>query len=338
MQKHNNISSLWEIMSQEKSVGLVKRLLPNNSPLKVFATYKHPENICGIAFSCDSKLKLSIDSFYNLKELSVQLFLDTSYQPNRLLTIQLFSDANTDIFAYLCGNLVETIERCDTEAKAIKLVLNRLEKWKTMFSKGASDGLSITEQQGLYGELMYLHKLVLRGIFSYIDTLKIWVGADKAMRDFQGKDWAVEAKTISVNNADQITINGERQLDETLLDKLYLYHLSVEASRMNGQTLNEKVDELRSLFSDDKAALNIFNAKLMEAGYFDHHRELYRERCYKIRKESIYVIDDSFPRIKESELRDGVSNTVYSINVSTCAEYMVSENTHFNSIESRGYE
>lgn len=333
MQKHNNISSLWEIMSQEKSVGLVKRLLPNNSPLKVFATYKHPENICGIAFSCDSKLKLSIDSFYNLKELSVRLFLDTSYQPNKLLTIQLFSDANTDIFAYLCGNLVETIERCDTEAKAIKLVLNRLEKWKTMFSKGASDGLSITEQQGLYGELMYLHKLVLRGIFSYIDTLKIWVGADKAMRDFQGKDWAVEAKTISINNADQITINGERQLDETLLDKLYLYHLSVEASRMNGQTLNEKVDELRSLFSDDKAVLNIFNAKLMEAGYFDHHRELYRERCYKIRKESIYVIDDSFPRIKESELRDGVSNTVYSINVSTCAEYMVSENTHFNSIE-----
>ena len=333
MQKHNNISSLWEIMSQEKSVGLVKRLLPNNSPLKVFATYKHPENICGIAFSCDSKLKLSVDSFYNLKELSVQLFLDTSYQPNRLLTIQLFSDANTDIFAYLCGNLVETIERCDTEAKAIKLVLNRLEKWKTMFSKGASDGLSITEQQGLYGELMYLHKLVLRGIFSYIDTLKIWVGADKAMRDFQGKDWAVEAKTISINNADQITINGERQLDETLLDKLYLYHLSVEVSRMNGQTLNEKVDELRSLFSDDKVALNIFNAKLMEAGYFDYHRELYRERCYKIRKESIYVIDDSFPRIKESELRDGVSNTVYSINVSTCAEYMVSENTHFNSIE-----
>ena len=333
MQKHNNISSLWEIMSQEKSVGLVKRLLPNNSPLKVFATYKHPENICGIAFSCDSKLKLSIDSFYNLKELSVQLFLDTSHQPNRLLTIQLFSDANTDIFAYLCGNLVETIERCDTEAKAIKLVLNRLEKWKTMFSKGASDGLSITEQQGLYGELMYLHKLVLRGIFSYIDTLKIWVGADKAMRDFQGKDWAVEAKTISINNADQITINGERQLDETLLDKLYLYHLSVEVSRMNGQTLNEKVDELRSLFSDDKVALNIFNAKLMEAGYFDYHRELYRERCYKIRKESIYVIDDSFPRIKESELRDGVSNTVYSINVSTCAEYMVSENTHFNSIE-----
>ena len=194
MQKHNNISSLWEIMSQEKSVGLVKRLLPSSSPLKVFATYKYPENICGIAFSCDSKLKLSIDSFCNLKELSVQLFLDTSYQPNRLLTIQLFSDTNKDIFAYLCGNLIETIEKCETEAKAIKLILNRLEKWRTMFSKGASDGLSITEQQGLYGELMYLHKLASRGIFSYIDTLKIWVGVDKAMRDFKVKTGLLRRK------------------------------------------------------------------------------------------------------------------------------------------------
>lgn len=252
---------------------------------------------------------------------------------NKLLVIQLSSITNRDVFAYLCDNLIESIEECGTECEAIRVVVNRLEKWKIMFSKGASDGLSITEQQGLYGELMYLHKLALRGVFSYGDTLKIWVGADKAMRDFQGNGWAVEAKTISINNADQITINGERQLDETLLNKLYLYHLAVETSRMNGQTLNDKVEELRSLFSDDKAALNVFNAKLMEAGYFDHHRDLYKERCYKIRKESIYVIDDSFPRIKESELRDGVSNTVYSINVSTCAEYMVSESEHFNSIE-----
>ena len=333
MQKLNNISSLWDVMSQEKCAGLVKRLLSSSAPIKVFATYKHPENICGIAFSCDSKLKLSIDAFHSLKELTVQLFLDTSYQSNRLLTIQLHSSLNKDVFAYLCNNLVEAIEKCDTETKAIKLVLNRLDKWKTMFSKGSSEGLSVTEQQGLYGELMYLHKLAARRIYPFVDSLKIWVGADKAMRDFQGNGWAVEAKTVSINNADQITINGERQLDETLLNKLYLFHLSVEASRMNGQTLNDKVDELREFFTDDSIALNVFNAKLMEAGYFDHHRNLYKERCYKVRKESIYLIDNSFPRIKESELRDGVSNTVYSINVATCAEYMVSESEHFNSIE-----
>ena len=107
------------------------------------------------------------------------------------------------------------------------------------------------------------------------------------MRDFQGNGWAVEVKTLSTNNADQITINGERQLDETLLSRLFLFHLSVEASKMNGKTLNSQVDELRHLLSEDLVALNIFNAKLMEAGYFDQHRELYESRCYKISKESI---------------------------------------------------
>ncbi len=333
MQKYKSISSLWNVMLKEQATGLVKRLLPSNAPIKVFATYKHSDRVCGIAFSYSEKLKVSIDSFLNLKELYVQLYLDAAYKSNKLLIIQLSSEINKDILAYLCDSLIESIENCDTESKAIKVVINRLEKWKSMFAKGTSDGLSVMEQQGLYGELTYLHKLILRDCFSYVEALNLWVGTDKASRDFQGNGWAVEVKTVSVNNSDQITINGERQLDETLLNKLYLYHLSIESSRMNGQTLNDKVDIIRQLLSEDLIALNIYNAKLMEAGYFDHHRELYKERCYKIRKESIYKIDESFPRIKESELRDGVSNTTYSINVSTCSEYMVSENEHFYSIK-----
>ena len=333
MQKYKSISSLWNVMLKEQATGLVKRLLPSNTPIKVFATYRHSDEVCGIAFSYSENLKVSIDSFLNLKELYVQLYLDAAYKSNKLLIIQLSSEINKDIFAYLCDSLIESIENCETESKAIKVVINRLEKWKSMFAKGASDGLSVIEQQGLYGELIYLQKLILRDCFSYVDALKLWVGTDKASRDFQGNGWAVEVKTISVNNSDQITINGERQLDETLLNKLYLYHLSIEFSCMNGQTLNDIVDQIRHLLSEDLVALNIYNAKLMEAGYLDLHRELYKDRCYKIRKENIYKIDESFPRIKESELRDGVSNTIYSINVSTCSEYMVSENEHFYSIK-----
>lgn len=270
MQKYKSISSLWSVMLKEQATGLVKRLLPTNAPIKVFATYKHSDKVCGIAFSYSENLKVSIDSFLNLKELYVQLYLDAAYKSRKLLIIQLSSDINKDIFAYLCDSLIESIENCNTESKAIKVVINRLEKWKSMFAKGTSDGLSVMEQQGLYGELTYLHKLILRDCFSYVDALKLWVGADKASRDFQGNGWAVEVKTISVNNSDQITINGERQLDETLLNKLYLYHLSIELSRMNGQTLNDIVDQIRHLLSEDLVALNIYNAKLMEAGYFDH--------------------------------------------------------------------
>ncbi len=330
MPNRRSILSLWDVMSRESDFGLVKRLLPNESPIRVFATYKHQDKFCGIAFSFNEKIKVSTDSFIDLRELCVNQFLDVTNLPNKLLVIQLTSVNNKDVFAYLCDNLIESIEKCDTETKAIKLVINKLEKWKSMFSKGTSEGLSVTEQQGLYGELVYLQKLILKDIFTSENALKLWVGPEKAMRDFQGNDWAVEVKTISINNSDQITINGERQLDESLLNRLFLYHLSVEVTRMTGQNLNDKVDELRQLLFNENIAFNIFNAKLMEAGYFDHHRELYKDRCYKIRKENIFRIDNSFPRIRESELRYGVSNTIYSINVSACSEYMLSEIEHFN--------
>ena len=76
-------------MLKEQATGLVKRLLPSNTPIKVFATYRHSDEVCGIAFSYSENLKVSIDSFLNLKELYVQLYLDAAYKSNKLLIIQL---------------------------------------------------------------------------------------------------------------------------------------------------------------------------------------------------------------------------------------------------------
>lgn len=91
MQKYKSISSLWNVMLKEQATGLVKRLLPSNTPIKVFATYRHSDEVCGIAFSYSENLKVSIDSFLNLKELYVQLYLDAAYKSNKLLIIQLSS-------------------------------------------------------------------------------------------------------------------------------------------------------------------------------------------------------------------------------------------------------
>lgn len=331
---NDSILSLWHIMAKEQTVGLVKRLFLIDAPIKIFGIYKYPEEIYGVAFSFAMDVKISLDSFRNLKELTIQLVQDMTYKSNRLLLVQLSSLENLDVFACLCDNLIGVVRKCGTSSEAVKEIINQIEKWKTMFDKKLSDGLTLLEQQGLYGELMYLQKLIARNLFSKVESLKLWSGTDKSVRDFQGKEWAVEVKTISVNNSDQITINGERQLDDTLLKMLFLYHLSVESSRLSGQTLNDKVDELRKVFMDDVVAMNLFNFKLMEAGYFDNHRPLYSDRCYKIRKENIYYVHNAFPRIKENELRNGVSNVIYSINVSACTEYLVNENEHFNCIQS----
>jgi len=121
-------------------------------------------------------------------------------------------------------------------------------------------------------------------------------------------------------------------LDETLLENLFLFHLSVEVARKNGESLNTKVNTIREKLKDNVFALNIFNNKLLEAGYFENHMHLYEEKCYQIRDENYYKIGGDFPRIKEKEIRNGVGDVKYSIILSQCSEYLISENAVFNKI------
>lgn len=336
MQNKVSILSLWETMAQEHANGMVKRMFQATAPIRIFGTYTLPENICGVAFSYSKNIKVNIEAFKNLKELNIKLVPDTTYETNNLLIIQLASNASRDVFACLCDNLASVIQNAGTEKNAVREVLNRLEKWKALFDKVAAAGLSPSEQQGLYGELTYLSKLLSCRSLSKSDALNVWVGSDRAMRDFQGNGWAVEVKTSSGNNAGVITVHGKRQLDETLLDKLYLYHQSLEVSRFNGETLNDKVDGVRLLLADDDVALGSFNAKLFEAGYTDSQRNLYEDRSYKIRTEHIYNIGGRFPRIKEQELRSGINDVVYTLDVSTCDEFLSSESEHFKIIQEIG--
>jgi hypothetical protein len=95
--------------------------------------------------------------------------------------------------------------------------------------------------------------------------------------------------------------------------------------KKNGESLNAKIEAIRDTLKDHIYVLNIFNNKLLEAGYFEKHIHLYDERCYKVRNENFYRISGDFPRIKEQELRNGVGDIKYSIILSQCDEYLVSE-------------
>lgn len=326
------ISQIWAILEKEKNIGLVKRLCPNATRSHIYATYQYPEGYYGIAFTFNKKIRIDTSSFNNLKELKILLVPDSTFTNSHLLIIQLLQANNCNIFEALCENLIQSTIPASTEEEIAKTVVNQLGKWKTLFDKNNSTGLTPAEQQGLYGELHFLQKLLSLEI-NPRDVLHAWVGADKALRDFQGDNWALEVKTTSTNNPQKIIINGERQLDETLLKKLFLYHLSVEISNGNGQTLCQKVLEIRKTLGNDISVLSIFNAKLFEAGYFDKHESLYQKRYYLTRNENYYKIENEFPRIKENELRKGISDVKYTIILATCDEYLVNENQIFNTLK-----
>ena len=330
----SRILEIWSELETNKNDGFYKQLYESNKPFHIYGTYDYSNKYYGIGFIIGNDYRINIDNFSNLKDLKISLMTDMSFENSRFLSIQLLDIYSKDVFSALCENLILSVIDLPSEKKRIRTVINQLEKWKSMFDKVNSEGLTIAQQQGLFGELHFLEKFFSCRDVASNDVLHTWVGVDADLRDFQGINWAVEVKTSATNNPQTVKINGERQLDETLLDTLFLYHCSVEVSKRNGQSLPQKIAKIRERLNNDTIALNSFNAKLFEFGYIDRQEHLYNNRCYQIRNESFYQINDDFPRIKENELRKGVGDVKYSIILDRCNEYLVSEKYVLNIIKS----
>jgi hypothetical protein len=83
---------------------------------------------------------------------------------------------------------------------------------------------------------------------------------------------------------------------------------------------------------NDVVELNSFRFKLFEVGYFDIHQPIYRDTGYNIRQESIYKVEGEFPRIKESEIRNGVGDVKYSIVIADCLSFVRTKPELFQTI------
>lgn len=335
MNKDNEIKAIWMELAEAHVSGLVKRAIDIPSCLKMFCTYRSPDGFYGIAFSFSQEIKLGITPFSNLSEIEVSLFKDNSFPESKFLLIQLLDrgDRVRDIFAAICGNIASTILSIPSEKDAVKLVISQMRKWQDLFSKKLKNILSTQEQQGLYGELTFLLKLISSSM-DRIRSIDSWVGPNKAPQDFIGEAWAVEVKTISVNRFPDVSINGELQLDETSIDKLFLYNLVVEIGSVDGKNLPELVGDVRNYLSKDTIALNLFENKLIYYGYFDIDANSYKDRHYIIRKENYYLVQDEFPRIKKDDLLLGVSDVKYTITLAVSNENIVQESNVLNTIQS----
>ena len=214
----------------------------------------------------------------------------------------------------------------------MRIVITQMRKWKELFSRRKDQKLSAQEQQGLFGELFFLGKLLLTSI-DKVTTNGFWVGPDQAPKDFQSDMWAVEVKTTSANIHSGISINGELQLDETEVEHLFLFNLVVEVLQQDGQTLPELIAAIRQLLKGDSRATSVFESKLILVGDFDFDKEFYNDRHYHIRKEQYFQIKDEFPRIKKDDLKIGVSEVKYRISLDFSSENMVIEENVINTIE-----
>jgi hypothetical protein len=326
-------NELWDELEKDQSVinGLLLRRYSIKIIPDIFIGMQFPEKLACICISVDKISDIKLSSFSSLKEIQVDVIQDQKQNNKCILIFKLVNPQHKDIFAILCEDLISSISEEDLDEKVISIVLDRFEKWKSLFGKITALGLLPEQQRGLFGELFFLRKyLLVRPDYSKVMTS--WIGPSKDIRDFQQGNWAVEVKTTIGNNHQKVKISSERQLDITHLERLYLYHLSLELARESGETLPDLVKSIKDLCKSSQMALNTFLVKLYEVGYVEEQSELYVSVGYHIRSDTFYKVEGDFPRIEEADIKIGIGDVKYSIIMSQCERFVCMENEVFNNL------
>lgn len=322
------INEIWQELENDKSLskGLLLRRYSASVLPDVYVALRQPEKLRCIALRLQSGSMINYTSYADLKDINLELIPDEKDNSRHYLLILLSSQQHEDVFSTLCEDLINGISNITGDEKIVKELLNRLEKWKSLFDKAALQGLSPEEQRGLFGELYFLRKWIIQ-TSDFQKCIQAWLGPERSLRDFQLNDWAIEVKTTHGNNHQKVHISSERQLDTTNLNALLLYHLSLESQQQSGENLNELVDSIIELLNANIAVQTQFRAKLLQGGYFIHHSTLYVNTGYHIRQESFYEVRDLFPRIEERDIRKGVGEVKYSIILSSYSDYIINESS-----------
>jgi hypothetical protein len=240
------------------------------------------------------------------------------------VAVRLTDARYADVFTVVAEDITRHLTQAADGAAAVGALLTRLRKWQQFLEKHPPEGLSAFACQGLFGELRFIQLLVRAGVGLHA-VANAWVGPQAANQDFQFSGAAVEVKTSTVKMHQMIEIASERQLDARGVGALFLYFLSLDERRGGGETLPGAVAAVRSAFATDVLALEVLEARFVEAGYLDTHASRYAEVGYTVRDACHFRVAGDFPRIVENELRAGVGSVRYSISVAECLHYGVPE-------------
>lgn len=322
------IENIWLGLESENlshSGLLYKRYSAEVMP-DIFIALKAPENLRCIAFRISISVSFNEIQLNKLKDIKIETLSDEREKSKKFLLILLLNKQHKDIFSTLCEDLIYGVSEVTIEETLIEKLFERLTKWQSLFEKVGKQGLSDEAQRGLFGEIYFL-RFFLNNASDKNYCIKSWLGPEKSIQDFQYSNWAVEIKTTHGNNHQKIHITSERQLDNSIIEKIFLFHLSLDIRVGKGESLNSLIDEVLEILKENTFASNLFKLKLLESGYYENHRSLYEERGYTIRQENLYRVSGNFPRITESQIPIGVGDVKYSIILSESEEWRISQET-----------
>jgi hypothetical protein len=229
-----------------------------------------------------------------------------------------------DVYKAMVNDLIGTIAATPDDDSGLTALNQRTERWRRLLETSGTGGLSTTDRRGLVGELIVLGRLLDTG-GSPTRTVASWTGPYGKHQDFQADRAAIEVKTTVTKQPQSLIITSERELDRTGVQHLYLVHISLDERKGgSGQSLNALVAALRGRLAGDTLALAVFNDALMTCGYLNGQTLLYEEPHYTVRERNAFEVVDGFPCITESDVRTGIGDVRYRIQLAALQPFAMS--------------
>jgi len=322
------VEDIWQILEQDmsnmSSGYLTRRILPDVN-YDVYLAIEKPSNMRLLMLRVSSTM-LDRKKVYPASSSFIVNRISLPQDSEEYATLQLvLTNARyKDIFTTLVQDIVNHLASLSEERTAVSEFVARLKRWQAFLEKHNPEGLSEIAQQGLYGELWLLKQVVLPHL-GLLNGLQRWTGPKGTQQDFQFPSCAVEVKTTSAKQHQKLAIASERQLDDIGAGTIVLLHLSLDVRQEQGDTLPAMVESVRSLVANDAIAKDELENLLFEVGYLDIHATRYENKGYTIREYNYFKVEESFPKIIESDLRNGVGDVRYTISVAECKRFSIHE-------------
>ncbi|HDX9508668.1 TPA: PD-(D/E)XK motif protein [Bacillus cereus] len=246
------------------------------------------------------------------------------------LVIEQRNALGIEIYESLIGDLYENIKMMNTFNSMLTKLHQILEKWQHFFSKNRIVGLSIEEQKGLFGELIFMNSVLKNYVSPAI--VDFWYGPDEDLTDYHFPYFGVEVKTTVATKPYKVMISNEKQLEMNNVKKLYLCSVLIENNNQEGTSINDLVIEIKNQLREFPSTIELFESKLFHIGYLEAQSDIYEENKFVVVNSYYFMIDENFPRIISSDLPEGISNVKYQLLLDSCKDHMIDNEKLFGEI------
>jgi hypothetical protein len=330
-----NYAQIWEELERVAAPGTkgrVRRRVHPDARCDLFLAIDKPTNLRMVLMLVK---EASLDGIAELptgRGVEARITRPGDDDADAAVELVLTDPRSADIFIALASDIGDAAAAQPDEGSAVAALVSRLGRWQRFLEQSGPGGLAPERQRGLYAELWLLGRHLFDAV-GLGPAVQAWTGPAHASHDFQLGACAVEVKATAAKQHQVLRIVSERQLDDTGVETLFLFHLSLDAHLGAGETLPAIVNGLRESLASTAAA-QPFEDRLFDAGYLDVHRHLYENPGYTVRESNFFHVVEGFPRIVEHDLPPGVGDVHYSVAVAEGKHFSVALDTVITALRS----